>query len=48
MIVIGLLNTGGYGFGWGWTKKEAIDHILTKIEHDGLDCLLNVLWCILV
>ena len=38
MIVIGLLSTGGYGFGYGNSKKEGVDYILNRIENEKLPC----------
>lgn len=37
-IVIGLFNTGGYGVGYGDSKKAAINHILNRIEREKLPC----------
>lgn len=41
MVIIGLFNTGGYGFGYGKTKKDAIDYILKKIKNDKLNCFVR-------
>lgn len=38
VIVIGLFNTGGYGVGYGESKKAAIDHILKRIEKESWLC----------
>lgn len=38
IIIIGLFNTGGYGIGYGNSKKAAIDHILSRIEREKSLC----------